>query len=422
MISNILLRMVHIEMLYSYETKDIIDFVKSFNKKVELSDYDNIWFEEGEVSLFTHRIWIDGLSNWLASKNISLDKFLSDMITHIIKTDCIPARPILRSYLPFIPDFYSASDVRELCLSLLPKREDLLNKAKLIQGKDEKDTKTRFLVVDCKDEERFATNYMPWFNFMVKNAPIFLDLPAFEEVNLCASKNSVTTTLEHKAEADIDKNILNVNGKPIGKIVPFSECIKIHNIPWENDYEKKLECVLIERDYVDPKSGAVLLRKNCFYGAPVNISKITFKKNLTLKDPFAKLMSAIVRQEFDSWKPLQRAHEKFLGTLNDSVTVIYYKNDDSISVNEKHLMRNVPARILRNILRIYSSSGREEYENREFKRDPEICLDPLRPNFESRLHRVVDHLSTISNYFEIERHRRGGFRFVPHCKIIFKEE
>jgi len=101
-------------------------------------------------------------------------------------------------------------------------------------------------------------------------------------------------------------------------------------------------------------------------------------------------------------------------------------------VNNKHLMRNVPARILRNLLREYTATGREEYENREFKRDPAICMDPLRPNFESRLNRVIAHINGcddpskptegVKKYFEIERHRRGGFRFVPKSKIIFREE
>jgi hypothetical protein len=143
-------------------------------------------------------------------------------------------------------------------------------------------------------------------------------------------------------------------------------------------------------------------------------------------------MSAVVKQEFDSWEPIQKAQEQLLEAMNDSVTVIYYKSDDSISVNSKHLMRNVPARILRNLLREYSATGREEFENREFKRDSSICMDPLRPNFESRLNRVIAHINGsddpehpsegVKKYFEIERHRRGGFRFVPKCKIIFHEE
>jgi hypothetical protein len=115
--------------------------------------------------------------------------------------------------------------------------------------------------------------------------------------------------------------------------------------------------------------------------------------------------------------------------MNDSVTIVYYKSDDSISVNSKHLMRNVPARILRNLLREYTATGREEYENREFKRDSAICMDPLRPNFESRLNRVIAHINGtddkdgkknegVKKYFEIERHRRGGFRLFQNARLF----
>ena len=55
------------------------------------------------------------------------------------------------------------------------------------------------------------------------------------------------------------------------------------------------------------------------------------------------------------------------------------------------------------------------------------------PNFESRLNRVIAHINGteekdgsvsegVKKFFEIERHRRGGFRFLPKCKIIFREE
>lgn len=119
--------------------------------------------------------------------------------------------------------------------------------------------------------------------------------------------------------------------------------------------------------------------------------------------------------------------------ISDAVEVVYYTDSDSISVNGKHVMRNVPAKILRNILSEYTTTGREEFENREFKRDTSICMDPLRPNFESRLNRVVAHIegrkvngeitnNGLKNFFEIDRYRRGGFRFIPKCNIVFREE
>ena len=195
---------------------------------------------------------------------------------------------------------------------------------------------------------------------------------------------------------------------------------------------KDVGCVVALEDIKDPKTGTLLVRKGNFYGAPANILDVSFKANVKTQEPFYRLMSSVVKQEFDAWEPIQKAQEELLEAMNDSVTVIYHKSDDSISVNSKHLMRNVPARILRNLLREYTATGREEYENREFKRDPSICMDPIRPNFESRLNRVIAHINGedregivtegVKKYFEIERHRRGGFRFVPKCKIVFKEE
>lgn len=422
MVSNILLRMVHIEMLSAFQTNEVLDFVRSFNK-FEFSEWDQIWFEEGSVPLFMHRSWIDGLVQWLYSRGISPNQFLKNMMEHFEKSEAIPSRPLLRSYLPYVSQFYATKDARRLCLECLPLRQSFLNQARLISGKETKTDRTDFVIMSCKDEECLATNYMPWINMVIRYSPIFLNLPAYENVQLCASQNSAMMSLDGRAIADINsEKKITVNGEVVGKIVKFNECLERYGIPWENPYEKELECVHIEKDVLDSKTGNVLLYKDCYYGTPANVTMVNYKTGITIQDPFAKLMASVVRQEFDVWKPIQKAHENLLGALNDSVTVIYYNSDDSIAVNSKHLMRNVPARILRKILREYSQTGREEYENREFKRDADICMDPLRPNFESRLNRVVTHLEKVSNFFEIDRHRRGGFRFVPKCQINFKEE
>lgn len=422
MVTNILLRMIHIEMLSSFQTNDVLDFVRTFNK-FGFSDWDQIWYEESSVPLFLHRSWIDCLTQWLYSRGIAPSKFQEDMMEHFEKSEIIPSRPLLRSYLPFVSRFYATDDVRHLCLECLPARQVFMENACLVSGSISETERTDFVVMACKEEETLASNYMSWINMMIRYAPIFLGMPAFEQVNLCASQNSAVASLDGRAVGEIASNkSFLVNGEVVGKVVSFAECVERYGLTWENAQEKSLECVFIEKDVLDSKTGNVLLHKDCYYGAPANITSVNYKTGVKNKDPFAKLMGSVVRQEFDVWKPIQTAHENLLEALNDSVTVIYYNSDDSIAVNSKHLMRNVPARILRNILREYTQTGREEYENREFKRDADICMDPLRPNFESRLTRVVTHLEKVSNFFEIQRHRRGGFRFVPKCRINFKEE
>jgi hypothetical protein len=278
-----------------------------------------------------------------------------------------------------------------------------------------------------------AANPMRWIRSMINIGPLLLNTPAYEHISYLASQTSFIEALENRVPAEMKEDGgVYVKGELVGRHATFADCLKEYNLEWKNDVEKSIGCVRALVDIRDPKTGALLVEKDCFYGAPVYILGFNFKANVNASEPFLKLMSSVVKQEFAAWAPLQKAHEQLLDAMNDSVTIVYYKSDDSISVNSKHLMRNVPARILRNLLREYTVTGREEYENREFKRDPAICMDPLRPNFESRLNRVIAHINGsddpdhpsegVKKYFEIERHRRGGFRFVPKCKIIFREE
>ena len=252
-------------------------------------------------------------------------------------------------------------------------------------------------------------------------------------MDIVATQTSFIEALENRAPAEMRDGNVFVGDRLVGRTATFGDCLDELGFEWDNKPEREVGCVLALEDVRDTKTNTLLLRKGCYYGTPSNILDVRFKANVITQEPFLKLMSSVVKQEFAAWQPIQKAQEQLLGAMSDSAEVIYYKSDDSISVNNKHLMRNVPARILRNLLREYMATGREEYENREFKRDPSICMDPLRPNFESRLNRVIAHINGtaekdgvpgegVKKFFEIERHRRGGFRFVHKCKIIFREE
>lgn len=422
MITNLLLRIVHIELLSSFSTKEILELVR-MDSRFPSNLLDSIWFEEGVFEREQHRIYLDVLTEWLFSKGISPEQFIENMFSRFTSSDFMSSRIILRSYLPFVRKFYETDDIRRLSLETLPERQSLIENPQIIFNDPVDNLRNDVMIYRCDEKHRLASNYMPWLEALVRYAPAFLSCSPYESIQTVCYQNTVAEILsKHNMPILINNKAISLNGRVIGQVAPFSEAIQKLGLSWSETSESSLECIRIDEEVIESGSGAVLLKRGSYYGTPANITKISYQAGVTHQDPFAKLMRSLVRQEFDVWLPVQKAHEALLNAANDSVVITYYKSDDSISVNDHHLMRNVPARILRNLLREYTTTGREEYENREFKRDPEICMDPLRPNFESRLNRVVTHVEKVSKYFEIQRHRRGGFRFKPNCRIVFKEE
>jgi len=431
-LSNLFLQLTHIELLMSYSVKDILTLVKR-DPRFTVKTLNDMYFEDSIVDESVYRLAMNNVVNWLYDRGENPDAFVQRIIDRCAAFEGVPARSVLRSYLPYISQFYSTQDVRQLCLDIIPKRYPLLKDSKFLHRDVVDGNRKEFFSFRFDTPGMLVTNPMRWFNGLVRLGPILLDTAPYETMVFKASQTSFVEALEGRATAEKgDDGLVYVGGKPVGKNMSFGDCLKENGLKWDEAAEEKMTCVKALEDVIDEKVGAVLIHKGCYYGAPASIVFFDYKADVVVPEPFNRLMSAVVKQEFDSWQPIQKAQEQLLEALNDSVTVIYYKSDDSISVNSKHLMRNVPARILRNLLREYTATGREEYENREFKRDPAICMDPLRPNFESRLNRVIAHINGsddpehpsegVKKYFEIERHRRGGFRFVPKCKIVFKEE
>jgi hypothetical protein len=432
MVSNLFLQLIHIELLLSYSVKEILTLVKRdprFNVKL----LNDLYFGDSVIDEETHRFIANNVVSWLYERGENPDEFIERIVKRCSDFEAIPSRCVLRTYLPYISSFYSCKDVRELCLEIIPKRYQFLKQAAVLRNEVVAENREMLFTYKFETPSALVSNPMRWIIGMFRVGPLLLGTPTYEHMHFLASQTSFIEAMENRLPVEMRDGDVYVNGEAVGKSTLFGECVKKCGIKWEEERELEIGCVLATKDVIDPKTKTVLVREGCFYGAPANILDVKFKANISCVEPFIKLMNSVVKQEFEAWQPIQKAQEQLLDAMNDSVTIVYYKSDDSISVNSKHLMRNVPARILRNLLREYTATGREEYENREFKRDSAICMDPLRPNFESRLNRVIAHINGtddkdgkenegVKKYFEIERHRRGGFRFVPKCKIVFREE
>ncbi len=89
------------------------------------------------------------------------------------------------------------------------------------------------------------------------------------------------------------------------------------------------------------------------------------------------------------------------------VVAYYHDTDGSIFFGDEYVIKSLPGRILRKLLRAFIAEGRTEFTKKELRLDPELKLPPVRDNLDTRLILLRRRLEERFPFIRLEANGRG---------------
>jgi hypothetical protein len=278
--------------------------------------------------------------------------------------------------------------------------------------------------------DKYFTQALPhldcdlWMIPKIKYAPLCINYPPFDNVSIVADCRSVSEILADETVHE-ENGLLYVNSCVVGHVVDFAQFLRnfgvdIHKI----DNAKKIStCNVIEiiTPFFCEKRNREVLHAGCVYGAPFALFTISYKiieKNTqsTLSYFFRKSSSPHPAV----WNKIKVKHRKLIRCLNTTYEFVYKVDGDAIYCNDKLLVRNIPAKILKKVLLLYID-GIKTFERKVLLDDHEIVYDRSNPGLEIRMQRLVVVLERLCPLFTIKRLERGVFKIESQCPVRFTE-
>lgn len=391
-----------------------------------LPKYQLVLKEPLKVPLAYQLRMLSAVESFCRAEGIDPDELQHNFFQGIYPWRYLSAKALLGMVEPLLDGLFTVEDRREF---LYRHYEELQahfyphSTHEIVQDQVVGNERITTMIYSLDNSTTEFFDYSEWLLPWLQHFPELFALPPSEEVRLLADMRTIHQILPLK---DFERrgDRLICGKKEIGKGIFFDDYARQIGISSENPFDLHLECCLVEKDLYDAV-GKRLLSAGCCYGAPVYLIELRYAvqhKNKRVSNPLRPLLQGLFRDDDLSRARLNDLHEAFFAELSYTAKIVFHRQDDSISIDGEHFIRNVPAKIFRKVIRAYLLEKRTEFENREFKRHAEITLDLINPNFEGRLNRLMAKLNSERPDLSIVRHRRGGFLFSPKCAIDYREE
>lgn len=388
--------------------------------------FNLLWNEKGHIPMDWNYGAIHPLEPFLIERGYDALGFFRKMLHRNNRATYMPGKVLLSWFYPVMDKFFDRFDPREMVLHMITVYtenyvEGTLHKRikKVVEGEW---MRSYMLFIGHKS---FRKYYVFNFDFIVgeqiRAFPKMMDLPEFEELSYLNDCERIEDVL-WSGEFQKDGEGLRWNGRRIAvpdRYHAFMERggfdIRKYNMP-------DPEVMVATEDIHCPTRNRQVIYKGCAYGAPAYVTIIKHRKNTSEERKILQHMLRDTMEEDELFTPeVIRLHEELVRSLKKKLVFAYFQADESITLNGDHLIKGVPAKILRNILVAHVREGKTEFEYREFKRDFEIGMGQKNSNFEVRFYRLIEKLDEKCPDIRIEKGDRGKFSLIAGCKVLLED-
>jgi hypothetical protein len=382
--------------------------------------FNHLWDEQTANSSQEIGLIVNAFEQTLYSNNKSIDSF-----HHFIKAS-----------INFQSDLFTSSifPAFQPLLSRIGMKEFLLQNAHLIPPCILPDVTTKLIAFKKNNSGSSATiaiftnriNAAPPIDIDLVLGPICRFFPLlfgaspFTNYIIICDEISIGNKLKGFTAATTEHETVVIDNKKIGRANDFSSFIAARGLPDEGTAFPGKRVIIADYDVYCQKRQRIVIHKDCAYDAPVSIiklfqspepypetgpGKLTFEKHTT---PWPNIYKKhyLLQSKID---PASRIHVRFNSRMQ------------SISINGRHLISGISAKILCFIVKTYTESEVVEFEWSDLAANRELVSHPSNTGLTTRLNRISKCLFKTATGITLEKFGHGKYRLSSTKPLSFSE-
>lgn len=390
----------------------------------------HIWKENDHVPLGWYLHLLNELEPYLLRHGISALELVERNLAMLNAGSPLPPRVSLKLLRQAIPLLLGAADPRHASFGALPVSNETIAPGTRLWSVASSEVRegwhARWVVLAHGSgylRTLPAIDPQLWVVPMLRLFPVRLGLPSLEEAEVFGDMRRLEELMPPE-ELERTGNRWLSRGREIARQENLQALCEARGFDALAEGLPDLPVQVATQDWVCPIRKRPIVRAGCFYGTSAYLMRVAYRQ-LELR-AFPNLMGSLIDEALSdggvAWKRANELFDQLVEDFGSTLRFVYHRQDESITFNGNHLLRNTPAKILQKVLMAYAVTGREEFEHKEFRRDPDIGLDPNVPNLESRLRLLMERLDNRCPALRIEKAGRGRFRLMVRGKVDFREQ